>query len=884
MVWLRWVLCVLGVSAAACVDTNVIDCGDGSVCPSGRVCAQLASDPPQRLCVDQTQIDACDGLVDGDTCTFGAAPSACFGGLCLPTMCGNGRLEQGEVCDDGNTVTGDGMCSSDCLSNEACGNGEIDPLVLVGGERTPNEECDDGNLVSADGCSSTCMIENGAWARVGDPIIALTEPSMAYDAARKRVVLFGGSYRDGGGDQVFSNVTYEWDGTSWRSVPTPVAPPGRVNAGMVYDTAGARIVMFAGNAGDDDNALTDMWTWDGHQWKRIFAPVMPPPRTKFGMVYDADSKRIIAFGGYSSTYYDDTWAWDGVTWTDISGAVRPEPRSGHSMTYDPKRGVVVMVGGINDQTDAAYNETWELAGNAWTRTSTTTPSQFQRGAGLAYDPAEERVIAYGGVSFSPSATIATSSTWSYSGGTWTEIVNATAGPRAYMATASDPAGGVVWMFGGTDDDDTGETLTSATHRWDGASWSLMPETMSAPLRTHPSSAYDPQHRRVWLFGGAAPLVDPPRETDSLYSFDGHSWREHTWSGAGPGPRTVTSMAYDQERDELVVFGGSHAVYNPVDDDYDDVPRANETWRWNGTSWTGSTPSPSPPARMGGAMAYDPRRKVVVLFGGGIFGQGAPTMFGDTWEWNGTSWREVTTTTKPSPRAVGEMTYDARRGAVILYNGVAPHPTFFLESTNDVWAFDGTDWTKLSDPTPVGNRFNNPIAYDYTAGVITTFGGTSLGGSVFADTWTWDGMEWTQTFTLARPDGRAEFAFTPNPTGPGVLLVAGRSGDSYLSVAADTWLFSFDNGEPRERCVVVTDDDGDTLEGCADPDCWYRCAPACPPGAACDMNEPRCGDGVCNAAVEDCRICAQDCTCTPACGDSFCDSSETLATCPGDCTP
>ncbi|HEX7500126.1 MAG TPA: hypothetical protein VF524_07440, partial [Polyangia bacterium] len=31
--------------------------------------------------------------------------------------CGNGRLESGEVCDDGNVVSGDG-CSADCTSVE----------------------------------------------------------------------------------------------------------------------------------------------------------------------------------------------------------------------------------------------------------------------------------------------------------------------------------------------------------------------------------------------------------------------------------------------------------------------------------------------------------------------------------------------------------------------------------------------------------------------------------------------------------------------------------------------------------------------------------------------------------------------------------------------
>ena len=62
-------------------------------------------------------------------------------------QCGNGVRDAGEVCDDGNTVSGDG-CSGDCLSNETCGNGYIDYIK--------GEMCDDGNNISGDGCSADC--------------------------------------------------------------------------------------------------------------------------------------------------------------------------------------------------------------------------------------------------------------------------------------------------------------------------------------------------------------------------------------------------------------------------------------------------------------------------------------------------------------------------------------------------------------------------------------------------------------------------------------------------------------------------------------------------------------------------------------------------------
>lgn len=67
--------------------------------------------------------------------------------LVCRSACGNGSLDAGEICDDGNNTDGDG-CDSNCTPT-GCGNG----IVTVG------EECDDGNLVDYDGCSPTCVDE-----------------------------------------------------------------------------------------------------------------------------------------------------------------------------------------------------------------------------------------------------------------------------------------------------------------------------------------------------------------------------------------------------------------------------------------------------------------------------------------------------------------------------------------------------------------------------------------------------------------------------------------------------------------------------------------------------------------------------------------------------
>jgi cysteine-rich repeat protein len=85
------------------------------------------------------------GQVVSDTIRNTVTAAAC---LTPVGTCGNGVVEPGEQCDDGNTVSGDG-CSATCQNEVVCGDGVVEG----------DEECDDGNTVSGDGCSATCKRE-----------------------------------------------------------------------------------------------------------------------------------------------------------------------------------------------------------------------------------------------------------------------------------------------------------------------------------------------------------------------------------------------------------------------------------------------------------------------------------------------------------------------------------------------------------------------------------------------------------------------------------------------------------------------------------------------------------------------------------------------------
>ena len=66
------------------------------------------------------------------------------------------------------------------------------------------------------------------------------------------------------------------------------------------------------------------------------------------------------------------------------------------------------------------------------------------------------------------------------------------------------------------------------------------------------------------------------------------------------------MAFDPGTGQLVLFGGTNNEADPV----------NDTWTWDGSTWTQQSPATSPSARhLASAGAYDPDAGQLVLFGG-----------------------------------------------------------------------------------------------------------------------------------------------------------------------------------------------------------------------------------------------------------------------------
>ncbi len=222
-----------------------------------------------------------------------------------------------------------------------------------------------------------------------------------------------------------------------------------------------------------------------------------------------------------------------------------------------------------------------------------------------------------------------------------------------------------------------------------------------------------------MFGGGGP-TDSSDPLGDTWEWDGTNWTSLPVNG--PSPRLFVSMAYDATRNVTVLFGGS----------YDNI-YYGDTWTWDGTTWAQASPAKSPSARSGSPMAFDTVRQVGVLFAGNYFGPGVDANVDDTWEWDGTTWTQRIPATSPSARGWHGLAYDPTRGATLLFGGNVAANNSVL---SDTWEWDGTNWTQQSPSSNPGSRCQESMVYTPGNGSVLLFGGFSQQGEFLNDTWEW----------------------------------------------------------------------------------------------------------------------------------------------------
>jgi N-acetylneuraminic acid mutarotase len=385
--------------------------------------------------------------------------------------------------------------------------------------------------------------------------------------------------------------------------------------------------------------------------------------------------------------------------------------------------------------------------------------------------------------------------WVLITGLLTVVISACGGLNANSSQSGSALGKWSWISGSSSPNQNGNYGTMGI-----ASESNFPGSRDGSI------SWTDKQGNLWLFGG-----DKGRSSavllNDLWKFDGKNW---TWMSGDsvpgkrgeygtigvaspaskPGARCKSISWYDKEGN-LWLFGG----YGYGSKGF--LGTLNDLWKFDGKNWTwvsgddktdrrgiygtkGVTDASNKPGARYGSVSWTDEESNLWLFGGlGYSATGLKGFLNDLWKFDGENWtwmsgdfrqsepgyygkKGVTSDRNiPGPRHDAVSWIDSK-GYLWLFGGRGYNEVRAPGSLNDLWKFDGKNWTWISGDKSenrnadygtkgIANKSNKPggryscVSWIDSDDNLWLFGGagyTEVRTSQLNDLWKFDGEKWT----------------------------------------------------------------------------------------------------------------------------------------------
>ncbi len=607
--------------------------------------------------------------------------------------------------------------------------------------------------------------------------------SAAYDSRRDRIVLFGGF--DGSG---YSDTVWEFDGTGWIPItpPEPRPEPG-LGYSMAYDAARRTVVLHGGANLVEGRIFKSLWGWNGQRWTLLDSGTGPPAQTPglraFGaMAYDPDLQVVVLFGGVNGTSNapTSTWEWDGDGWTEFLPAPdvpQPEARTGHNLAFfggcerciEDLRGPM-LVGGVGN--GPVLRDQWLRRDGQWTLVEDEVPPRVD--AMMAWDPVSGLLLRFGGTTSADfDYDLSQSDMWAWGGNTWTVLSPASNQPAARSGGVGlyhQVLRGMVVASG------EGLPLTGGggdvPNRYHADTWVFSSEewrevTRGQRPRCNHRAVTHPVTDETLMYGGCTvPFCLPG--LDLTWSWGSAGWTQRS-SRLPSVPARDHALAPTARPSEFLLTGAT-------------LPN-QRTMLFRDGSWEVTESVPV----IGGESSFNREAGLVYQFGGQrlvtpIDFELTAEMF--AFDEDGAS-RPIEAT-GPSARNEHAFAHMPRAGdpVDVMYGG-STSPTQVSEET---WHFDADSETWLLralDGAGPGPRAGHGLAWDPERRRLILASGRNAENLLIDDVWEYAGDSWSRVVNEGpRPSGRISFAWFYDPVRKGMILDGGQFA---TSCSNETWI-------------------------------------------------------------------------------------------------